>query len=525
MSAPLAPPSMASRISCIRRCYRRVALRLPTLRARRDGRRAPGPASRFGGCLACGERSGRPWRSGLIAGAAGSASRPCGPRGRAPPYVDVWVPYWATTSGATRVRLDGQRRGDDQRGLPVHLLRPRRRVASPPCRCPPSVVAAIQQASELGKPVVPTITDGAGKGGDGGDPRRPRPRAPATSPTWSTPCVAGGYDGIDLDYEQFAFTDGQASWPTTMPNWVQFVAELSGALHAQGRQLYVTIPPVWSADAPVQDNTSANYWVYAQDKILPYVDKLRLMVYDWSPGTPSANAPLNLYVNPVVSLLVEGRRRAPGQPRSQAGARRPGVRAALEAVGRRQPVPRRLDRHQRRSPRWPPPALTGSCTRDAASGELTMSSGTRPSAASTPGRRSCSRRTPRRAARPARVAAGGRRGDGGAHGTAADVGDVHRAAHDLVPRRVERGHQGAGRPERPDGAASSSGPGATRSPAPTTCSPGSDDHADGVCRGRPSRGPTLGGRGGVAGTSCTCEGNSSCLVRTSSPEPAHRSAR
>jgi spore germination protein YaaH len=101
-----------------------------------------------------------------------------------------------------------------------------------------------------------------------------------------------------------------------MPNWVQFVAELSDALHGQGRQLYVTIPPVWSAGAPVQNNASANYWVYAQDRILPYVDKLRLMVYDWSPGTPSANAPLDLFVQPVVTYSSRVAD-ATGQPRSK----------------------------------------------------------------------------------------------------------------------------------------------------------------------------------------------------------------
>ena len=40
------------------------------------------------------------------------------------------------------------------------------------------------------------------------------------------------------------------------------------------------------------------------------------MVYDWSPGTPSANAPLNLYVNPVVTYSSKVAD-ATGQPRSK----------------------------------------------------------------------------------------------------------------------------------------------------------------------------------------------------------------
>ena len=55
--------------------------------------------------------------------------------------------------------------------------------------------------------------------------------------------VANGYDGIDLDYEVFAFSDGSSSWAATQPNWTAFVTELGAALKAQGKLLAVTIPP------------------------------------------------------------------------------------------------------------------------------------------------------------------------------------------------------------------------------------------------------------------------------------------
>ena len=238
---------------------------------------------------------------GLIAGVAGSASNHDVHAARAP-YVDVWVPYWAASS------TSASRFGSTDNGVAVtNVVSPFIFTALPDGSVvfatgsmPAPVNAAIQRARAARRPVVPTITDGAGKGGMAAILADPGRRAGHIANVVST-VLGGGYDGIDVDYEQFAFTDGRASWGATMPNWVQFVAELSGALHAQGRQLYVTIPPVWNANAPVRDNTSANYWVYAQDKILPYVDKLRLMVYDWSPGTPSPNAPLNLYVSPVVA--------------------------------------------------------------------------------------------------------------------------------------------------------------------------------------------------------------------------------
>jgi spore germination protein YaaH len=97
-----------------------------------------------------------------------------------------------------------------------------------------------------------------------------------------------GADGIDLDYEQFAFSDGEATWATTSPHWVTFVRELSQALHADGRTLTVSIPPVY--DPAVAG--SAGYWVYAPGTIAEYVDAIRIMGYDYSVAEPGPIAPL-----------------------------------------------------------------------------------------------------------------------------------------------------------------------------------------------------------------------------------------
>ena len=64
-----------------------------------------------------------------------------------------------------------------------------------------------------------------------------------------------------------------------------FVAELSPRCTPSGKLLSVTVPPVW--------NDGANgYTVYAQPRSLPYVDRLRLMVYDWSITTPAPSRPM-----------------------------------------------------------------------------------------------------------------------------------------------------------------------------------------------------------------------------------------
>ena len=83
-----------------------------------------------------------------------------------------------------------------------------------------------------------------------------------------------GYDGIDLDFEKFAFNDGQQTWAATKSSWVTFVSELATSLHATGKLLSVSVPPMYS--------DSSGYWVYAFRDIAPHIDKLRIMAYDYS---------------------------------------------------------------------------------------------------------------------------------------------------------------------------------------------------------------------------------------------------
>ena len=100
-----------------------------------------------------------------------------------------------------------------------------------------------------GLKVMPSIVDGNGKGVMAGILADPAQRTNHVQQITNL-AVGKGYDGIDLDYEVFAFTDGRASWPTTQPNWVAFVAELGASLHANGKLLSVTVPPVWTTASP-----------------------------------------------------------------------------------------------------------------------------------------------------------------------------------------------------------------------------------------------------------------------------------
>jgi hypothetical protein len=110
--------------------------------------------------------------------------------------------------------------------------------------------------------------------------------------------ISRNYDGIDLDYEVFAFGHKRDDWPAITGPWVTFVRELSAVLHANGKLLSVTIPPVWTSDGTASGSLQG-YTVYAQRDIIGFVDRLRLMVYDWSVGSPGPIGPMS-WVNNVI---------------------------------------------------------------------------------------------------------------------------------------------------------------------------------------------------------------------------------
>ena len=99
--------------------------------------------------------------------------------------------------------------------------------------------------------------------------------------------MSKNFDGIDLDFEGFAFVDGTASWPATKPNWVLLVKELSEELRAKGKIFSVTAPVHFSLT-----ERQKGYTVYAWAEIAQYIDRLRIMTYDYSTGKPGPIGPI-----------------------------------------------------------------------------------------------------------------------------------------------------------------------------------------------------------------------------------------
>ena len=89
--------------------------------------------------------------------------------------------------------------------------------------------------------------------------------------------IKNNYDGIDLDFEGFAFVDGSTTWAKTAPLWAAFVKELSILLRANKKILSVSTPYNFN---PAE--RQKGYTVYAWPQIAPYIDRLRIMTYDYS---------------------------------------------------------------------------------------------------------------------------------------------------------------------------------------------------------------------------------------------------
>ena len=138
-----------------------------------------------------------------------------------------------------------------------------------------------------GLQIIPAITDGAKKLVLAGLLAKPSTRSQVVN-TITKLVITNNYDGIDLDLEGFAFSDGTSSWAKTSPNWALFIKELSEMLHANGKILSMTTPVVFDPAG----KRKGSYWVYNWPETAPYIDRLRIMTYDYSTSKPGPIGPL-----------------------------------------------------------------------------------------------------------------------------------------------------------------------------------------------------------------------------------------
>ncbi len=223
-----------------------------------------------------------------------ASPRPAGPP--LPLAVHAWTPYWALEDALPDL---------EARAATFAELSPLWWVTTDveSIEVQPNTPAAeaeqfLEQARQLGIPLVASILDGTEAGVMAGilaDPEQRSRHVDAIAGFAEATDVAG----IDIDYEQFAFADGRDTWEATRPNWVAFVEELAARLHADGRTLTVSIPPVYDAGR----TADSGFWVYDYAAITPHVDAIRVMAYDYSVASGDAGpiAPL-----PWVEQVIAG---------------------------------------------------------------------------------------------------------------------------------------------------------------------------------------------------------------------------
>ncbi len=213
------------------------------------------------------------------------------------PLVTGWLPSWATDTSLAAVEGNADLIGE---ASPFwYTARASGSAVSVTTAMSPDTVAGVLASLRArGIAVLPSVADGSAARAMAGVLKDPAARAAHVNQLVEL-VVANGFDGIELDYEKFAFSDGASTWPATRPAWVAFVTELGTALHGAGKRLAVAVPPMYDGTY----TSSSGYWVYDYAGVAPVVDSLRIMTYDYSVSRPGPISPLS-FIRRTLSYAV-----------------------------------------------------------------------------------------------------------------------------------------------------------------------------------------------------------------------------
>ncbi len=219
--------------------------------------------------------------------------------------LHAWAPYWALSASTADLATPdgpGSLLGEVS---PFWFTATGVTTIAPDPNAPPAATAAFYDAARRsGARLVPSVADGMPAGAMAAVLADPSQRAAHVAALLGLAADLGA-DGLDLDYEQFAFADARSTWSATRPNWVAFLEELAAGLHGAGRTLTVSVPPVYDAG----QSDSSGYWVYDYAAMARIVDRIRVMAYDYSTAAAGPIAPLEW-----VHQAVKGTSEAAGDP-------------------------------------------------------------------------------------------------------------------------------------------------------------------------------------------------------------------
>ena len=208
-----------------------------------------------------------------------------------------WIPYYAMKTALPSAVANGDL---VKEVMPFwYTLKSETKITDLYTPSNPSVPMAVPLTTmkDSGFQIIPTITDGTDKLVLAKLLSVPTTRTQVVKSITNL-VVANNFDGIDLDFEGFAFSDGTASWAATRVNWVAFIQELSTSLHGLGKLLSVTTPVLFDPATGKK-----GYTVYDWASISPMIDRLRIMTYDYSTSSPGPIGPIT-WVEQSVSYAV-----------------------------------------------------------------------------------------------------------------------------------------------------------------------------------------------------------------------------
>lgn len=220
-------------------------------------------------------------------------------RSGAPLAVAGWAPYWQPEASLASFATNA----DVFAGVSVvaYSATGATSVERYPSLTDESVDTFRTAAAEAGVPLLATVFDDAPPGAMAAILADSSSRTAHVLTLFDIVRV-GGFGGVDLDYETFAFEDDRSTWATTRPNWISFLGELKSRLETIDAELVVSVPPVY--DGGTTDDSG--YWVYDHAAMGLIVDRIRVMAYDYSTtgGPPGPLAPIE-WVQGLVDALVE----------------------------------------------------------------------------------------------------------------------------------------------------------------------------------------------------------------------------
>ncbi|MEI8241510.1 MAG: glycosyl hydrolase family 18 protein, partial [Actinomycetota bacterium] len=169
-------------------------------------------------------------------------------------FISGWIPYWGGTKSRAAITDAGATGLFSEASLFWYGARSDGTVTLNGTQG--NLTTTVNALRSQGLPVIPTVVDGTAPGTMSSILANRVQRTNHISQLIAL-VTSNGYDGIDLDYEVFAYNKSQiAIWSTIKPNWITFESELAAELHVRGKMLSVTVPPVWNSGA-------SGYTVYA----------------------------------------------------------------------------------------------------------------------------------------------------------------------------------------------------------------------------------------------------------------------